>query len=129
MNNKNAVKILSLLSVWVLFIVINYFGVYLSLYGYIWWLDILMHTWGGFMVVTSWYLVKHLNVFPRAMKYRLLHPLIILWLMMVVWELFEFHFGLINEFGYISDTIYDFFNGFAGGLVSFFLLRSRTIKK
>ncbi len=129
MNNKNVIKVLALLSVWVLFIVINYYGVYLSLYGYIWWLDIMMHTWGGFMVVTTWYLVKSLNVFPRALNNLWLQPLVVLWVMMIVWELFEFHFGLINEFGYISDTIYDFINGFVGGLASVLIFRFSTIKR
>jgi hypothetical protein len=126
---EKTARILFLLSLWFLFIGINYVSVYLSLYGFIWWLDILMHTWGGFLIVASWYLIRNIRAFPVVMSKRWLHPLIIIWVIMIVWELFEFKFGLITEHNYIADTIYDFINGFCGGLLSFLVFRFSTIKK
>lgn len=126
---EKTAKILFLLLMWFLFIGINYSSVYLELYGFIWWLDIFMHTWGGFLIVSSWYLIKSLNAFPVAMSYWLLQPLVILSVIMIVWELFEFRFGLITEYKYLADTTYDFLVGFCGGLIAFLLFRSSTIKK
>lgn len=121
-------QILILLTAWVAFVAIHMSAVYSSLYWYIWWLDILMHAWGGFMIITSWYLVESLGVFKPLMSSWWFHSLLVLCVIMIGWELFEFRFGLISQYNYISDTIHDFLNGFGGGLVSFLLFRSRTIK-
>lgn len=120
---------LALTVLWILFLGIHYVSVYLSSYEAVWWLDILMHTWGGFLVVTTWYQVKTINAFPFLMSRKWLSPLIVLFVAMVIWELFEFKFGLVTEFNYVADTAYDFLNGFGGGIVSFMLFHSRTIKK
>jgi hypothetical protein len=126
---KKIARILILLFGWLVLIGVHFAGVYFSFYEVTWWLDIFMHTLGGFLVVTSWYQVKSLNAFPAAMSYWWFQPLIILIVMMVVWELFELSFGLIAKHDYLIDTAADFFNGFSGGLVSFLLFRSRTIGK
>jgi len=119
----------ALLVLWVLFLSTHYVSVYSASYEATWWLDILMHTWGGFLVVTTWYLVNSLQAFPFLMSRLWLHPLVILVVAMVVWELFELRFGLVTPFNYLADTAYDFLTGFSGGLVSFLLFRCRTIKK
>jgi hypothetical protein len=126
---KRLVPMLLILLGWGTFIAINVFSVYYSLYYYLWWLDIFMHTYGGFLLVFSWFLVKRVGAFKWLMTRPWFQPLLILWVVMIVWELFEFRFGLITQYGYVTDTLTDFFNGFAGGLLAFLLNRSRTIQR
>lgn len=118
-----------LLLLWVIFLVSHYFNVYYSSYDVVWWLDILMHTWGGFLVVATMYQVKKLKVFPALLSQWWLQPLIVLFAAMIIWELFELQFGLVTRFNYLADTLYDILCGLSGGLISFLVFGSRTIKK
>ena len=63
MINLKIVAPVTLTLLWILFLTVHYFSVYLSAYEAIWWLDILMHTWGGFMIVSTWYQVRSINAF------------------------------------------------------------------
>jgi hypothetical protein len=114
---------------WVTFIAINIISVYYSLYWFVWWLDIAMHISGGFLIVATWYQIQKLGAFPRLMRHGWFRPLVILVVAMVVWELFEFRFGLITEYDYVSDTAFDLINGLIGGLIASWVSRSRTILK
>jgi hypothetical protein len=113
---------------WTAFIAINVFSVYYSLYYYLWWLDICMHAYGGFLIVTSWFVIKRMGAFSWLMVRSWFQPLIVLGVFMSIWELFEFQFGLITEYGYVIDTLADFSNGLAGGMIAFWLNQSRTIQ-
>ena len=120
---------LALALFWVLFLYIHYLSVYVSAYPDIWWLDVMMHTVGGFLVVTTWYQVKALNAFSFLLSQWWLQPLVVLSTAMIVWELFEYKYGLVTDFRYLADTIYDILCGFSGGLISFLIFPSRTINK
>jgi len=120
---------IALLILWTMFLASHYVSVYLSSYESTWWLDVLMHTWGGFLVVTTWYLLYSLKVFLYLLSQKWLSPLSVLLLAMIIWEIFELQFGLVTPVNYLADTFYDILCGFSGGLISFLIFHSRTIKK
>lgn len=127
--NMKVIASVALSLFWVLFLVVHYVGVYVSAYSAIWWLDIIMHTAGGFLVVTTLYQVRVLKAFPYLLSQWWLQPLVVLSAAMIVWELFEYKYGLVTEVRYLADTGYDILCGFSGGLTSFLIFPSRTIKQ
>lgn len=129
MINLKIVAPVTLTLLWILFLTVHYFSVYLSAYEAIWWLDILMHTWGGFMIVSTWYQVRSINAFPFLLSLWWLQPLVVLMVAMIIWELFEYKYGLVVQFNYLADTVYDILCGFSGGVISFMMFHSRTINK
>ena len=36
-----------------------------------------------------------------------LQPLVVLMVAMIIWELFEYKHGLVVQFNYLADTVYD----------------------
>lgn len=121
-------EIILLLLAWALFIATHQFFLYFNLFWYFWWADILMHTWGGAMVVMSWYTIERTMTFPRTMALKYNHPLLVLTFMMIGWEIFEYMFKISNTTNYVFDTILDFITGAIGGLIVFYVIRSRTIR-
>jgi hypothetical protein len=114
---------------WFLFLVVEYVSVYFDLFWYFWWLDIVMHTYGGALIVTSWFMVKALGAFPKLVGDHDRRSLLILILVIIGWELYEYQFRLITPVDYALDTGLDLAIGFAGGLASFLIFRSRTIER
>jgi hypothetical protein len=86
-----------------------------------------MHTWGGMLLVASWYYIKHTGAFSQLLRKTWCHPLICLVFIMISWEVFKYLIGSITSEAYVLDTTLDLAFGFFGGLVSFWLFRSRTI--
>lgn len=113
---------------WVLFIGTHWFFTAIDFYWYTWWADVVMHTAGGVLIVSTWYVIFYQQVFPRALRWPIFHPLLILAAMVLVWEIFEYLNGLTTTVNYAFDTFCDLTLGFGGGLVVFLLCRSRTIK-
>ena len=100
------------------FATIHNFAVATSLYWYYSWFDIIMHFWGGLLVVLGVYALcslKHVPLKPTSLI--IFSTLIII---MVVWELFEWKFGLFNPKTHLFDTSKDFAVGLSGGLVGYF---------
>ena len=97
-----------------------------SLYWYLWWFDILMHTWGGVLIVHGLYTVYILGPEKKPPPFYLL--LLALLVATVSWEIFERYFGLYNLVGYIADTTQDIFFAFTGGLLTHFFLRDYTMR-
>lgn len=121
-------EIILVLLTWIAFIATHQVFLYFDFFWLFWWSDILLHIWGGGLLVASWYLVERMYVFPRTMALKLNHPLLILLVVMIGWEVFEYVFGVANNTSYVSDTIQDFIFGALGGLVAFWVNKSRTIK-
>lgn len=120
-------EITLLLLTWTFFIVVHQVFLYFDFFWYFWWADIILHTWGGGLLVMSWYTIERIQAFPRTMLYKYNHPLLILLVAMIGWEVFEYIFGIANTVDYIFDTILDLITGGVGGIIVFFLCRSRTI--
>lgn len=121
-------EIILLLLAWAAFLATHQVFLYFDFFWLFWWADIVLHTAGGILVVWSWYTIERTMTFPRTMALRFNHPLLVLLVMMIGWEIFEYSFGIANTTNYISDTAQDLLFGSLGGLVAFLLLRSRTIK-
>lgn len=121
-------EIILLLLTWAAFLAAHQIFLYLDFFWVFWWADVLLHTAGGVLVVWSWYVIERTQTFPKTMALGFNHPLILLVLMMIGWEIFEYAFGIANTTNYISDTAQDFLFGGLGGLVAFLISKSRTIK-
>jgi predicted signal transduction protein with EAL and GGDEF domain len=119
-------EIVLILSAWVGFIATHQIFLALDFFWLFWWADILLHTAGGALVVASWYTVDRMNVYPRVMRLSVNHPLLVLVVMMVGWEIFEYAFGIANTTNYVSDTMQDFICGGLGGLVVYTLNKLRN---
>jgi hypothetical protein len=126
---KQPIVIVGVCVGWVLFLLSNSFFISTSLYWFDWWPDVLMHIWGGVLIVATWYTIFRNEVFPRALRLPLLHPLLVLLATVVGWEIFEYVIGRSGPPYFWFDTSLDLLFGLGGGLVVFLLCRSRTIKK
>lgn len=87
-----------------------------------------MHTWGGLLLILSWYFVRRVGLFPVFFKQRAAHPLLFLVVLMIGWEVFKYAIGSIVSDAYVLDTALDLVFGALGGLIGFLLLKSRTMK-
>ncbi len=105
----------------VVFTLVHNFAVFASLYWYYSWFDIVMHLWGGVLVALGVHILSHFaNV---TLKPTLQTTLIVLLIVMVSWELFEYVAGLYNPDTYVYDTTKDLLFGLCGGLLGYSLLR------
>lgn len=86
------------------------------LYWHFWWLDVVMHTWGGILIVIA---IHMLSTFPHIpVRATYLWVGAVLFVATVSWELFELYFGLFNPIGYTADTIQDILLAWTGGLLT-----------
>ncbi len=113
---------------WSLFALAHGYFVAHSSYWYIEWLDLLMHTWGGLLLILSWYFIHKVGLFPIFFKHTLAHPLLFLVAAMAGWEVFKYAISSIVSDAYVLDTVLDLTFGALGGLIGFWLFRSRTMK-
>lgn len=118
----------SLFFLWVLFALAHVVFLKLFLYWHFDWLDIFMHTWGGFLVVATWYQIRNGGLFKRVFSNRYFHPLLFLIVAMIAWEVFKYLIGSTVSQNYRLDTTFDLLSGFLGGLVAFFSLRFSTMR-
>jgi hypothetical protein len=103
-----------------LFASVHSFAVSLSLYWYYWWFDIMMHFWGGALVVLGVYAVCSLKHIPLKPTSLLIFST--LFAFMIIWELFEWQVGLFNPTSHLFDTTKDIIVGFSGGLIGYLLM-------
>ncbi len=92
------------------------------LYFYVPWFDVLMHTWGGFLTVMGFTMLGTIG----SRRLMLSRPLKILGLVgvMVVWEVFEYVYGIAGTHpSYVVDTGLDFVAGAVGGAAALVVFR------
>ena len=100
------------------FATIHTLAVATSLYWYYSWFDIIMHFWGGALVVLGVYALCSLKHVPlKPTSFIIFSTLIIA---MVVWELFEWQVGLFDPHTHFFETMKDIVVGLIGGLVGYF---------
>ncbi len=101
-----------------LFAAVHNFAVTTSLYWYYWWFDVVMHFWGGILVVVGVYALCSLKHVP--LKPTSLIIFTTLAIAMGSWEIFEWRVGLSEPQYHLFDTIKDLLVGLTGGLVGYF---------
>lgn len=100
-----------------IFAAVHNFAVATSLYWYYSWFDILMHFWGGILVVLGVYAVCSLKHVPLKPTSFVIFGT--LFFIMIIWELFEWKIGLFDPEHHMADTLKDLIMGFGGGLVGY----------
>lgn len=99
---------------------VHNFAVATSLYWYYSWFDIVMHFWGGALVVLGVYALCSLKHIPlKPTSFIIFSTLAIA---MISWEIFEYTAGLYDPSTHYFDTIKDFVVGSLGGLVGYMIM-------
>lgn len=119
---------IGLLLTWSLFVTAHLYFLQTYLYWNLVWLDVLMHTWGGMLLVASWYELRRLGVFRFLINKAWFHPLIFLLVVMIVWEVFKYLIGGVVSESYELDTVIDMISGLVGGLIVFYWFKGRVVK-
>lgn len=100
------------------FLVAHLVALKLYLYSYLPWYDIVMHVWGGYLVIFGFLMLGTVGSRRLALPRPLLFPALIG--VMVVWEVFEYVYGLAGKDpSYGIDTTLDFVCGSVGGVVAY----------
>lgn len=120
---------LTILLFWILFILSHFFFTKLWLYWYYAWLDIGMHLLGGFLIISTWFYLSKKSSFKEILKKPLFHPLIILLILVIGWEIHQLLSGKPMKSDYVSDTLLDLTLGTISGLITYIWFSSRTIRK
>lgn len=117
--------------VWLIFFIIHLFFNEHYLYWTLWWLDIPMHTLGAILIIYSWFVLAKTTIFEQTFSLTIFHPILTLVYLMIGWEVFEYLIGNtnVNRGHYVLDTTIDILVGLGSGLITFWLLKSRTINK
>ena len=99
------------------FAAVHNFAVTTSLYWYYSWFDIVMHFWGGILVVVGVYAICSLKHIPLKPTTLLIFSTLIV--IMLAWEFFEWKMGLFDPLVHVADTTKDLIVGLLGGLVGY----------
>ena len=99
------------------FAAVHNFAVVTSLYWYYSWFDMIMHFWGGILVVLGVYAICSLKHVP--LKPTTLIIFSTLAITMLLWEIFEWKAGLFDPQTHLFDTTKDIIVGLIGGLVGY----------
>lgn len=100
-----------------IFAAVHNFAVVTSLYWYYSWFDMIMHFWGGILVVLGVYAICSLKHVP--LKPTTLIIFSTLTITMLLWEIFEWKAGLFDPQTHLFDTTKDIIVGLIGGLVGY----------
>ena len=99
------------------FAAVHNFAVTTSLYWYYSWFDIVMHFWGGVLVVLGVYALCSLKHVPLKPTSWLIFSVLIF--LMLSWEVFERSIGLVHPVHPYLETLKDIAVGLFGGLVGY----------
>jgi hypothetical protein len=89
----------------------------------------MMHLIGGILFVTTFFKLKSIVWFKDIFNKLSLHPMFILLVVAILWEISQFFSGKPLKDNYIEDTALDILIGLIGGLVAFGWFSSRKIDK
>ncbi len=114
---------------WVLFLSLNVVFNILFLYLYFPWLDVVMHVWGGMLVIWSWYHFHTKGTFSLMARKPIVHPMWFLVILIVTWEVYRYLVKNVVVQDYALDTAIDLAAGFTGGLVAYLWFSSLINKE
>lgn len=97
----------------------------MHLYSEIWWIDIPMHIWGGFLFSLLFIYIK--KYFKK--DYTLAQVLFFIIFVGVVWEIYEYSMYImgIYKWGGVLDTLKDLVMDIVGGCLAY-LLTNKNLK-
>lgn len=102
------------------FMALHYIALQTYLYYYLPWFDIVMHTWGGYLVILGLLMLGEIG--SQRLRFKPVYLGVILLTVMIAWEVFEYAVGLSGgRPDFVSDTISDFIFGGLGGVVAYFI--------
>lgn len=78
-----------------------------------------MHFVGGFVVALGMCALSDLSLPTGWAVASLWRSVVFVACVAVLWELFEWQFGLTSEIGYVVDTTFDIIFGICGGVVGY----------
>lgn len=112
---------------------LNWIAVKLYLYWTVWWIDMVVHFFGGLTVgfATLWLVSKKKDLTGMSSKKILVLALIGAFAIGLLWEFYELYFQitqLSDGIAYWTDTISDLIMDSIGGIIAF-LLSYLVIKK
>jgi hypothetical protein len=94
------------------------------LYWYYLWLDIPVHFLGGVIVSLGLFAATEMRLlFAAFWSDKFWRASIVVWLVMIAWEVFEVWAGIPILDNYVFDTTLDLAVGWLGGTVGFLLAR------
>lgn len=105
-----------------LFAMTHAFATVTSLYWYYPWFDMVMHFWGGLLLVLGVHAISRL---PIPIKPTRRTIVVIAFAGMIAWEVFERMVGLYSADTYFIDTLKDIALGTTGVLVGYYLLKKK----
>lgn len=104
--------------------VIDFLAVELSLFWVYRWLDIPMHMLGGATVALGYQSRFMLQRWIARLSFTLPATIIVVMMVGVSWEIFEYAVGAVVPFGYVFDTVKDLTDDFIGSILGYYVARS-----
>lgn len=103
---------------------LNMIAIKLYLYWTVWWVDMVVHFFGGMWValISMWFLSLFFSIEKWSLKKILFLSLLSSFFVGAIWEIFELYFGLTSLSDgaiYITDTASDFLMDTMGGVFGF----------
>jgi len=109
------------LGVSVVFATAHALAVSLSLYWYLPWFDSVMHAWGGGLIVIGLFSFSTFSQMRRNPE--LIEVVVVLAIITVTWEVFEWYIGLWDPATYVVETIKDITVAAVSGIITYRILR------
>ena len=105
----------------VVFATTHALAVALSLYWYVPWFDSVMHAWGGGLIVIGLFSFSTFSQMRRNPE--LIEVVVVLAIITVTWEVFEWYIGLWDPATYVVETIKDITVAAVSGIITYRILR------
>lgn len=99
------------------------FAIEASLYWYYSWFDSMMHLWGGLLLGSGIHMFARFSLWRHTPQ--LAEVLLVITVVVITWEVFEYIAGLYSPATYIADTVKDVVLGYGGGLLAHVIINSR----
>jgi hypothetical protein len=130
--------ILILMSILATFLFSKYYLDANHFYYLLWWLDIIMHMWGGFLFGLLYiYTQKFLQTTNNKKQKKLFYAkpnktyfVLFIILIATLWEIYEVILFINTGTGWggFPDTIYDYINAIIGSALAYFVCYNKDIK-
>lgn len=101
--------------------VIHIISIELYLYWQIWWLDIMMHLFGGAIIAFGVFTLYYFRILRLKRSPSLLVVMSLVALIAVSWEIFQYVITVELPNDYVLDTMTDIICGVVGGALGYII--------